>query len=477
MKNDTNSVDISIADNIRVRNVIISLSLPMLLSSLATSIANVGLPTLTRAFNASFQEAQWVVLAYLLAITTSAITIGRMGDIIDKRLLLKAGIGLFTLASLGCALAPSIPLLIAARVLQGLGAAAMMTLTLALVGETISKGKTGRAMGMLGTLSAIGTALGPSLGGVLIAGFGWPAMFLITIPFGLLAWLLVSRYLPLPVAPLPQAPKPQSGFDPLGMLLLGLTLALYALSMTLGHGTFTVLNFALFVGAVVGVGLFGWAENRAAYPLIQIAMLRHPVLRGGLITSALVTTIMMATLVVGPFYLSQALNLPAEWVGLAMSGGPVVAALCGVPAGYLVDHFGAKAMVMVGLSALTLGAIALTIISPAAGVWGYVAPVCLMTAGYAIFQAANNTVMISTVGADQRGVISGMLNLARNLGLMTGASVMGAIFAFASASRDIQWATAAAISNGMQLTYAVAALLGATGLWVAAKKSKNRSNQ
>ncbi|CNI94098.1 MFS transporter [Yersinia bercovieri] len=477
MKNDTNSVNISIADNIRVRNVIISLSLPMLLSSLATSIANVGLPTLTRAFNASFQEAQWVVLAYLLAITTSAITIGRMGDIIDKRLLLKAGIGLFTLASLGCALAPSIPLLIAARVLQGLGAAAMMTLTLALVGETISKGKTGRAMGMLGTLSAIGTALGPSLGGVLIAGFGWPAMFLITIPFGLLAWLLVSRYLPLPVAPLPQAPKPQSGFDPLGMLLLGLTLALYALSMTLGHGTFTVLNFALFVGAVVGVGLFGWAENRAAYPLIQIAMLRHPVLRGGLITSALVTTIMMATLVVGPFYLSQALNLPAEWVGLAMSGGPVVAALCGVPAGYLVDHFGAKAMVMVGLSALTLGAIALTIISPAAGVWGYVAPVCLMTAGYAIFQAANNTVMISTVGADQRGVISGMLNLARNLGLMTGASVMGAIFAFASASRDIQWATAAAISNGMQLTYAVAALLGATGIWVAAKKSKNRSNQ
>ncbi|WP_145560346.1 MFS transporter [Yersinia bercovieri] len=477
MKNDTNSVDISIADNIRVRNVIISLSLPMLLSSLATSIANVGLPTLTRAFNASFQEAQWVVLAYLLAITTSAITIGRMGDIIDKRLLLKAGIGLFTLASLGCALAPTIPLLIAARILQGLGAAAMMTLTLALVGETISKGKTGRAMGMLGTLSAIGTALGPSLGGVLIAGFGWPAMFLITIPFGLLAWLLVSRYLPLPVAPLPQAPKLQSGFDPLGMLLLGLTLALYALSMTLGHGTFTVLNFALFVGAVVGVGLFGWAENRAAYPLIQIAMLRHPVLRGGLITSALVTTIMMATLVVGPFYLSQALNLPAEWVGLAMSGGPVVAALCGVPAGYLVDHFGAKAMVMVGLSALTLGAIALTIISPAAGVWGYVAPVCLMTAGYAIFQAANNTVMISTVGADQRGVISGMLNLARNLGLMTGASVMGAIFAFASASRDIQWATAAAISNGMQLTYAVAALLGATGIWVAAKKSKNRSNQ
>lgn len=142
MKSDTNSIDLSITDNTRSRKVIISLSLPMLLSSLATSIANVGLPTLTRAFSASFQEAQWVVLAYLLAITTSAITIGRLGDIIDKRLLLKAGIALFTLASLGCALAPSIQLLIAARVLQGLGAAAMMTLTLALVGDTVGKGKT-----------------------------------------------------------------------------------------------------------------------------------------------------------------------------------------------------------------------------------------------------------------------------------------------------------------------------------------------
>ncbi|CNE60923.1 MFS transporter [Yersinia mollaretii] len=477
MKSDTNSIDISVADKTTLRKVIISLSLPILLSSLATSIANVGLPTLTQAFNASFQAAQWVVLAYLLAITTSAITIGRMGDIINKRLLLKAGIALFTLASLGCALAPSIELLIVARVFQGLGAAAMMTLTLALVGETISKGKTGRAMGMLGTLSAIGTALGPSLGGMLIAGFGWPAMFLITLPFGLLAWLLVSRYLPPPAAPLPPPPKPITGFDPLGMLLLGLTLALYALSMTLGHGAFTLLNFALLVGAAIGVGLFGWAESRAAYPLIQIAILRQPVLRGGLITSALVTTVMMATLVVGPFYLSQALNLPAEWVGFAMSGGPVIAALCGVPAGYLVDRFGAKGMVIVGLSALTLGAMVLTMVSPTAGIVGYVAPVCLMTAGYAIFQAANNTGMISAVGADQRGVVSGMLNLARNLGLMTGASVMGAIFAFASTSRDIQWATASQISEGMRLTYAVAALLGIMGLWVAVKYSKNKSNQ
>lgn len=143
MKANTHNINSLKVEDTNLRKTVLSLSLPMLLSSLATSIANVGLPTLTQALNASFQDAQWVVLAYLLAITTSAISIGRMGDIIDKRLLLKAGIGLFTVASVGCALAPTMGILIAARVLQGLGAAAMMTLTLALVGETVNPEKPG----------------------------------------------------------------------------------------------------------------------------------------------------------------------------------------------------------------------------------------------------------------------------------------------------------------------------------------------
>ena len=198
MKINTENIDSDIIANSALSRIVISLSLPMLLSSLATSIANVGLPTLTLTFSASFQAVQWVVLAYLLAITTSAISIGRLGDITNKRRLLNAGIGLFTVASIGCALAPGIGVLIAARVLQGLGAATMMTLTLALVGEAVCKEKIGRTMGILGSVSAVGTALGPSVGGMLINEFGWPAMFLVNIPLGLLALFLLSRYLPAP---------------------------------------------------------------------------------------------------------------------------------------------------------------------------------------------------------------------------------------------------------------------------------------
>jgi MFS family permease len=136
----------------------------MLLTALGTSIANVALPTLTQAFGASFQDVQWVVLAYLLAVAPLVVSVGRLGDIIGRRRLLLVAMSLFTTASLLCGAAPTLGLLIAARAAQGLGAAVMMALTIAYVGETVPRAKTGSAMGLLGTMSAVGTALGPSLG-------------------------------------------------------------------------------------------------------------------------------------------------------------------------------------------------------------------------------------------------------------------------------------------------------------------------
>lgn len=447
-----------------VRWVLASLSLSMLLSSLGTSIANVGLPTLAQVFNASFQQVQWIVLAYLLAITTLIVSAGRLGDLIGRRRLLLAGIALFTAASALCGAAPTLGLLIAARAAQGLGAAIMMALTMAFVGETVPKAQTGSAMGLLGTMSAIGTALGPSLGGVLIAGLGWRAIFLVNLPLGVLAFLLARRHLPADRL----APKrSRAGFDHPGTLLLALTLAAYALAVTMGRGYFGPLNMALLAAAAFGAGLFLFVEKRAASPLIRLAMFRDPVLSACLATSALVSTVMMATLVVGPFYLSRALGLDATLVGLVLSAGPLVAALAGVPAGRFADRFGAQRMALIGLAAMAGGAFVLSMLPAAFGIPGYVAPIAAMTAGYALFQAANNTAVMADVAADQRGVVSGMLNLSRNLGLVTGASVMGAVFAFAAGAVDITTAHAEAVATGMRVTFAVAAVLIVVALVVA----------
>jgi EmrB/QacA subfamily drug resistance transporter len=440
------------------------LSLSMLLSSLGISIANVGLPTLAQAFNASFQEVQWIILAYLLAITTLIVSVGRLGDAIGHRRLLLAGIFLFTLASILCGVTSTLWLLVTARAAQGLGAAIMMALTVAFISAIVPKAKTGSAMGLLGTMSAIGTALGPSLGGVLIAGLGWQAIFLVNAPLGILAFLLAYRYLP---GDYPRPKADRAGFDIMGTLLLALTLAAYALSMTIGRGGFGLLNIALLLATGCGTGLFVLTEARAASPLIRLAMFRDPVLSGSLTMSALVSTVMMATLVVGPFYLSRALGLNEAPLGIVMAIGPIMSALSGVPAGHLVDRLGAPIMVMIGLVEMAAGSLALAVLPAMFGIAGYIAAIAVLTPGYALFQAANNTVVMMDVPSDQRGVVSGLLSLSRNLGLITGASVMGALFTFASATVDIETARPDAIATGMRITFVVAAVLIAVALAIA----------
>jgi EmrB/QacA subfamily drug resistance transporter len=438
-----------------------SLSLCMLLSSLGTSIANVSLPTLTQAFNVSFQEVQWVVLAYLLAITTLIVAVGRLGDLIGRRRLMLIGLVLFTLTSVLCGAAPTLWTLIAARAAQGLAAAIMMALTLAFVADAIPKERTGSAMGLLGTMSAVGTALGPALGGLLIAGLGWRSIFYINLPLGAIALLLVYRYLPMDRT---RATPDRSGFDFPGALLLGLTLAAYALATTLGRGSFGLLNVALLFGAIIGAGLFVLVETRSAAPLIRLSALRDPVLGAGLAMNILVTTVVMATLVVGPFYLHDALALDSAQIGLVMSVGPIVSALTGVPAGRMVDRLGARRIGMAGLISMAAGCSALALTATHHGIVGYIAPLVFITAGYALFQAANNTAVMTNIQADQRGVISGMLNLSRNLGLITGASAMGAVFAIGSTMLHVSSTVEKAAEAGMRTTFAVATALLAAAL-------------
>lgn len=433
-----------------------SLSLSLLLSSLGTSIANVGLPTLAQAFGATFPQVQWVVLAYLLAITTLIVSVGRLGDLLGRRRLLLGGIALFTFASGLCGLAPTLPWLIAARALQGLGAAVMMVLSMALVGELVPKARTGSAMGLLGTMSAVGTALGPSLGGVLIATLGWRALFLVNLPLGALALLLAVRCLPAGQA----SAAPQSvRFDYAGTLLLAFTLAAYALAMTLGRGHWGLRNLGLLATAALGVGLFVRVEARASAPLVRLQMFRDAGMGAGLAMNALVATVMMSTFVVGPFYLARGLGLDMAAVGAVMAVGPVVSALTGVLAGRLVDRFAAPRMVVAGLVAMVGGAMALAVLPLLWGVAGYVVAMLVLTPGYQLFQAANNTAALAEIPAQQRGVTSGMLNLARNLGLVTGASLMGAVFAWAVGTAEVALAAPAALAAGLQWTFALAAVL------------------
>lgn len=444
-----------------------ALSLAMLLPSLGTSIANVALPTLAASFEAPFHDVQWIVIAYLIAVTALVVAAGRLGDLFGRRRLLLAGIAVFALASAAGAFAGNLWLVVAARAAQGAGAAVMMALTVAAVGDVVPKEATGRAIGLLGTVSAVGTALGPSLGGALVAAFGWQSVFAFMALAGAVALVIGVRLFPQDAARGPRRLQ----LDPAGTLLLALSLGAYALATTLDAAPGVVALLA--AAAALGLAAFVAVELHVESPLIRLPLLRDRTLGAGLAALAIVSAIVMATLVVGPFYLADVQGLSAVDVGLVMSVGPGVSALTGVPAGRLVDRLGPYAVALTGLAAVLAGSLSMMSLHGAIGVAGYAVSLATITAGYALFQAAGNTAVMNGAAAERRGLVSALLALARNLGLVTGASLMGAVFALGSGG-IAPLGLAPGSTSGLQLTFAVAAAAAGIALAVAGRGLRGR---
>lgn len=429
-----------------------TLALSVSSAALGGSIANVALPDLAGAFSIPFAAVQWIVLAYFLAATVLVVAIGALGDRLGRRRLLIGGTVLFTAASAVAGLAPTFGILVAARAAQGLGAAAMLALAMALIGDIAGKAKTGGTMGLLGTVSAVGTALGPSLGGLLLGAFGWRAVFLATVPLGLATLGLAVRALPADAA---RGEGGRPRFDLAGTALLALALAAYALAMTVEWGG--GVTAVLVATALVGTGLFVAWELRATAPVVRIAAFADPGFAAALAANVVVFAVMVATLVVGPFYLARSAGLDAGMVGLVMAVGPAMSALTGIPAGRLVDRFGARRIAVLGLGAMALGTAALALLPPLFGLAAYVAALVVITPGYQMFQSANNTAVMDAVSQERRGATSGMLTLSRNLGLITGAAALGAVFAAAAGTADMAQASAAQVEAGLRATFLAAA--------------------
>ncbi|MDC7802354.1 MFS transporter [Sphingomonas sp. BLCC-B65] len=429
-----------------------ALTLAVLTASVGTSAANVALPALVTAFTATPGQVQWVVVAYLLAMTAMSVVVGSLGDLWGRRRVLVMGIAVFTLGALAGGLAPSLTGLIAARAAQGAGAAVMTALPLALARDLSAGARTGRVMGALGTGSAVGTALGPALGGLLVGWGGWAAAFWMMVSLGLLA-LLSTRAIPASGG----TARTHERVDTAGHVLLTSAIALYALALTAPAPDWPTAP--LLCGAVVLFGGFLIAEHRAAHPVLPLSMLRHRPLATGMATNVLVATVMMTTLVVGPYALHDGLGLPLALVGLVMAIGPVTSAISGILAGRIVDHASPARLITVSLAVLTAGATALALLPSWWGVTGYIVALLVLTPGYQLFLAANNTYVLDTAAPAQRGTIAGTLGLSRNLGLITGASAMSALYATLTAESGL--GTHASLS-ATRFTFLTAALLAAT---------------
>lgn len=459
----------------RPRSATAGLALSVLVASLGTSAANVALPAIARELDGTFAQAQWVTLAYLLAMTATSLTVGHLGDLLGRRRILGIGIGVFTGAALLSALAPTLGTLIAARALQGIGAAVMMALPLARARDLVSADRLGRTMGLLGTTAAVGTASGPALGGLLITVAGWPAIFAAMVPLGVLTAALTTLAGREESSPATS----RRGFDTAGVLLLTAAVALYTLGVTAPGDPESWPTLPLLGGAVLIAVLFAFRESRAAHPLLSPTLLRTRGVSVGALLNLIVGTVMMSTLVVGPFFLAGALQLTPAAIGAAMAAGPVASICTGVLAGRAVDRFGTRLMTASGLGAMIVGALALALLPAWWGLPGYLTGTVLLAPGYQVFLAANNTGVLSATPAERRGAASGLLGLSRNLGLVTGASVLAALFAAASGVAEIAVASPEALTSALRVTFlATAALLvAATLLAVATGRRTSKSRR
>lgn len=445
-------------------------SLSIVLASLGTSTAAVTLPELSESFQDYGVNSALVVSAYILATTAFIVPVGRAGDLWGRRTVLVVSLCLYTLGAFLAFNAPTLPILIASRFVQGMGAAGMMAMPLALVRGSVPSGQVGRWMGAMGTMSAIGTASGPAIGGAVLAAFGWRAVYLLQIPVALAALALCFLY----IQNLRQTNEHKE-FDLPGASVLAISLAaLTFLVSDLADG----FDRAVAILAVVAAGAFAtflWIEKRSRSPIIPLGLLQSAHLRVSLAMNAIVSIVMMGILVVGPFFLMDGLELTTAQMGLAMSVGPTASALSGIPAGRLTERIGADRAVLLGASAMAIATGLMAGLPYVFGLAGFVLAFVMLSPSYQVFLAALNTSVMMHASEKDRGVTSGILNLSRNFGFILGAGAISALFSSLARVEGNAGETTVQISAAFAGTFAVCSVLslGVVVLAVLLRRSQN----
>lgn len=429
------------------------LCLATLMSAIDTGIVTIGLSTIEKVFHADFASVQWVVLSYLLAVTSLIVGIGRIGDIFGKKKLFIFGIGLFTVTSLLCGMSRSIYELILFRAFQGIGGAILISLSFAIVGDLVPREKMMNSMAALTATLPIGFALGPSLGGLLISSFGWRSIFFVNVPIGVIAFLLSMRFPPIPIS------EKTRKFDLIGMILLAVTLTAYILSVTLAENQGLSRTVALLIAAtVLGLAIFIIVEKKTKIPLVHLDMFKDAVFSASLVISIILYAILNGYGVILPFYLQQARGVSTFIAGLLMMTGPVGCAVFTPIAGIAANRFGNAKVMTCGILIMGIGVFVMSTFGLSTGTVTFAVTMFLTNGSLAFFQTPNNTFIMTLARPEQRGLTSGLLNLSRTVGQTTGTAVMG-VFYFFLHSHSVITASPESIVGGIRNTLLIAALV------------------
>ena len=418
------------------------------MGQLDASIVTLALPRLSPELHASVGAVEWVALTYLLVLVASVATVGRLADAVGRKLLYIYGFAVFTAGSVLCGVAPTLAVLIAARAVQAVGAAMLQANSVALITEAMPQRLLGRAIGVQGTAQALGLALGPAIGGALLALGGWRLIFLVNLPAGAigiaLGWFLLPRS---------RSRRALGQSDRLGAVLLAFAVAgvLLYLSLAGRAGAADPQLLAVLAAGLLTAVAFIRRERRVAEPLIGLSILRRPALSVGLSSGLVSYLVLFGTLFVVPYYLS-AEHVNAALIGLQLAVLPVAIGVAAPTAGRVLNRVGARPLTAGGL---LLSGAGLLEIAFRHGTIGLLVGLAVAGLGLGAFTPANNSTIMSASPEGHTGVIGGVLNMTRGIGTALGVAVASALYISASGASGASGSSAAAASG---LTVALAAL-------------------
>jgi len=405
--------------------VMAAVAVGIFLATLDISIVNVALPTLVRDLGTSFAVVQWVVLAYLLTLTTLMLSVGRLADIVGHKGLYAAGFVVFVAGSALCGLSPAAGWLIGFRVLQALGAAMILALGPAIVIAAFPPHERGKALGIGGSVVSVGIVVGPALGGILIDALSWHWIFFVNVPVGIVGTWLVLRFVP--------SHKPEGGqrFDYGGAVLLFFGLLALLLALTLGQqwgfGDTRVFGLGtLWLALSVG---FVWVERREHDPMIDLGLFRDRLLDVNLVTGYVTFVCVAGGTILLPFYLENVLGYDTRHVGFLMAAVPMALGIAAPLSGAISDRVGTRAITVLGLVVLAFAYVGLSTLDAETSTPGIVLRFAPIGLGMGIFQSPNNSAIMGAAPRGRLGIVSGLLAITRTLGQTTGVAVVGALWA------------------------------------------------
>jgi MFS transporter, DHA2 family, multidrug resistance protein len=419
---------------------ITAIVLAISMSVLDSSIANVALPTIARELATTAVTSIWVINAYQIAILIALLPLASLGERIGYRRVSLTGLAIFTFASLSCALAPTMSALIVARVLQGFGAAGIMSVNAALVRFTYPQRMLGRAIGINALAVATSAAIGPTVASGVLAVAQWRWLFAINVPIGIVTFLIASRALPVT----PRSPRPLDRASAVlhagtfGLLLCGF--------QALAHDSATRLAIAeIAAGALLGSILVRRELDREA-PLIPFDLLRVRLFSLSVATSVCSFTGQMAALVALPFEIER-LGHSAVATGLLMTPWPVAVGIAAPIAGRLADRYPASLLGGAGLVMMAAGLLLLAELHTGGSSVDFIWRMALCGAGFGLFQSPNNRTLLLAAPRARSGAAGGMLGTARLLGQTVGAAGVAILFrVYPERGADVALFAAAAIA-------------------------------